>query len=498
MKTRGIGALLLAALLLTIVVGQAASVSGAAYTTFNPWVDGLFKEVCKNSIINCNLYGAKPDVWINGGPAANGLGPDGQYFFAVLVPGGQPNPNDGGPKNLSDDYDAYTKRIFTVTDGEISYYGGTHDQDSGNTLDANRKYCKSPRGCTPDGKPPLIRLYPYADTWNPGGVYILAVCYIGEDGSQYPVVPRDCKYDAFKVKEPNKASLRLSGLKFYDRNADGKADLDEPGLAGWKIHIVGTGFLGEAIDVIVTTGAHGYWDFQKDYTYSKSTPLVDADLTVCELMPSGNWMQTYPDPACYDLVIPPAALADVDELDFGNVCFGEANFDTKGYWHNKNGLSELTTADRDYVNGLDPYDAPSDYFGAGDEPFDGAFQNGDPVPAAFDNDNSLIWGAGTWQAEVSHFLVDPNAGGGGGDREQLAQQLLAFIFNVRHRLDNPDAVIKVDGGWMSAQAVVDAAVAAWASPTTDDDKVWEPILDGLNNNDAVPFIHPDPCEVVYP
>ena len=63
---------------------------------YNPWVDGEFKDVCKNSQVNCNIYGIKPDVWLNGGPAANGLGPDGEYFFAVLVPGGQPNPNDGG------------------------------------------------------------------------------------------------------------------------------------------------------------------------------------------------------------------------------------------------------------------------------------------------------------------------------------------------------------------------------------------------------------------
>ena len=119
--------------------------------------------------------------------------------------------------------------------------------------------------------------------------------------------------------------------------------------------------------------------------------------------------------------------------------------------------------------------------------------------AAFNNDDySLIWGAGTWQAEVSQFLVDANAGEGGGDQEQLAQQLLAFIFNVRHRLDNPGAVILVNGEWKSAQSVINSAIAAWASTTTDDDKYWEPILDGLNNNDAVPFIGFYPCEFAYP
>src|SRR5574342_165593 len=166
-------------LLLLGAVIAVSAVSGAAYTTYNPWVDGDFKVVCKNSQINCNIYGTKPDVWLNGGPAANGLGPDGEYFFAVLVPGGQPNPNDGGAKNLSDDYDAYTNRTFTVANGEVSAYGGSHWLDDGKS------------GPKPNWKPPYIRLFPYADTTNPGGVYILAICFIGTDGSKYPVDPRD-------------------------------------------------------------------------------------------------------------------------------------------------------------------------------------------------------------------------------------------------------------------------------------------------------------------
>jgi hypothetical protein len=152
-------------------------VTGAVYTTVNAAVDGDGK--CKNGspTINCNIYVGKPYVWLNGGPTGNKLGPDGQYFFAVLAPGGQPNPNDGGKWNLSDDFDTYQNRTFTVTNGEISGYGGTHDFDA-----AAR----------------LLRLYPYADSPNQGGVYIMAVCSIG-DGTKYPVDPSSCKYDAFKA-----------------------------------------------------------------------------------------------------------------------------------------------------------------------------------------------------------------------------------------------------------------------------------------------------------
>jgi len=156
-------------------------VTGAAFTTVNEAVDGTGHCQNGNPNVNCNIYDGKQYVWLNGGPSVAYVG-DGSYFFAVLVPGGQADPNDGAAKNLSDlsptsntgAGDAYTNRIFTVTNGVVSY-NGTHDFN-------NNK----------------IRLMPYDDTTNPGGVYIMAICSLA-DG--YPVDPSDCKYDAFKVEE---------------------------------------------------------------------------------------------------------------------------------------------------------------------------------------------------------------------------------------------------------------------------------------------------------
>ena len=109
------------ALVLTMVMALAGSAaSGASFTTFNAAADGAGKDVCKNTATNCNIYGTKQYVWLNGGPLSAEL-PNGDYFFAVLAPGGQPNPNDGdvgvlddGDKNLSDDFDAYTNRTFNI------------------------------------------------------------------------------------------------------------------------------------------------------------------------------------------------------------------------------------------------------------------------------------------------------------------------------------------------------------------------------------------------
>ena len=159
--------------------GNAPPVTGAAFTTTNTAVDGTGHCQNGNEDVNCNIYDGKQYVWMNGGPSTAYVG-DGSYFFAVLAPGGQADPNDGTPKNLSDDYDAYTNRTFSVTGGVVSY-GGSHDF-------ANNK----------------IRLVDYADTPNPGGVYILAICSLDKS---YPVTPSRCKYDAFKIKEeePGKA-----------------------------------------------------------------------------------------------------------------------------------------------------------------------------------------------------------------------------------------------------------------------------------------------------
>jgi hypothetical protein len=193
-SARGIAGLcsltVVAALFVVLSPVSASATSPAAFTTVNQSVDGTGHCQNGNPNINCNIYDGKQYVWENGGPLAAQMD-DGKYFFTVLDPGGQQDPNDGTAANLSSPHDPYTDRTFTVTSGAISY-NGPHDF-------ANDK----------------IRLMPYDDTSNPGGEYILAICFIGEDGLAYPVTPSDCKYDAFKVKEapPGELDGLLSATK---------------------------------------------------------------------------------------------------------------------------------------------------------------------------------------------------------------------------------------------------------------------------------------------
>ncbi len=205
---------LFAALAVALTVpATAGAVSGAAFTTDNPNAGDVCLHGPSGSdlAVNCNLYASKEHVWINGGPSQgqNSLS-DGTYFFAVLVPGGQPDPNDDGAKNLSDANalggtddecgSAYTDRTFTVDDGKIASFTGAGDSCSY----ATDSHYDPPMGL-------LVNLFPYDTTSNPGGVYILAICSLA-DG--YPVSPRDCKYDAFKVRrsdgeEPPAADLTV-------------------------------------------------------------------------------------------------------------------------------------------------------------------------------------------------------------------------------------------------------------------------------------------------
>jgi hypothetical protein len=322
----------LVGLLAGLIVISVGAVGGAAFTTYNAHVDGNGKDVCKNSAINCNIYGAKEYVWLNGGPDANILKEDGEYFFAVLEPGGQPNPNDQGAvadKNLSDDYDCYLNRIFTITDGEVYAYDGDascpapYDTFTDpHWLDSGEK--ESNPDVAPNGLPPYIRLFPYSDTTNPGGVYILAICRL--DGADQPerglpgVDPRDCKYDAFKVREGKMDySFYLSGVKFSDLDAGGDKDEGEPGLAGWTITIKGTDPYGDPIDVEVVTGENGFWEWQSPtYTFNGKDLPLGVSLEVCEVQQDG-WTQSFPSEGyCYPISFVPTGFDEFLFLDFGN------------------------------------------------------------------------------------------------------------------------------------------------------------------------------------
>jgi cysteine-rich repeat protein len=155
-----------------------ARLDGAIFTTL---VDG--------SRVNANIYQAKTDVYLDGGPGngapqhAAGL-PDGDYYFMVTDPPG---------KTLLST-DAIECRRVTVEEGIITAWvdtaGCTHltgdDEDHGATT---------------------VQLMPYLDTPNNGGEYKVWMTPVGSyntraRGNNFGFISSESKTDNYKVRNP--------------------------------------------------------------------------------------------------------------------------------------------------------------------------------------------------------------------------------------------------------------------------------------------------------
>jgi hypothetical protein len=266
----------------------------------------------------------------------------------------------------------------------------------------------------------------------------------------------------------------VEAVKFYDKNANAEWDEGESPIEGFRIRLTGTNVKGELVDIVAQTRANGSVRF---------CGLLPGDYKIEELMPNGDWIATTPESHEFSL-----APGDCKYFEFGNVCVLYVDFNTKGFWHNKNGLALIQPEWIDYVNGLDPYKA---------NPFDGLDAEGNPVPAAKGPAGEDIAAAGTALAEISAYLVDSNAGG--DPKIQLGQQLLAFTFNVKYT--GAGAIWGPDG-ITSADAMIADATAAWNAGGAAANQ-WAGVLDGYNNmngEDGAPLVtivRAEPCAVVY-
>jgi hypothetical protein len=177
--------LLAAALAVTV---KASAPSGAIFTT-----------VADGSEVNYNIYQAKEDVYLDGGPGpgapqgAAGLD-DGTYVFQVTDPSG---------KTLLST-DPAGCRLFNVVNGIIT------------TTAAIPGSCAHVTGTDIDHGATTIQLMPYNDTPNPGGEYkvwvtmvddyvcatdlTLVDCGAKKGGTAHGFVPRHTKTDNYKVR----------------------------------------------------------------------------------------------------------------------------------------------------------------------------------------------------------------------------------------------------------------------------------------------------------
>jgi hypothetical protein len=175
----------------------------------------IFTTVADGTEVNYNIYAAKEDVYLDGGPGpgapqhAAGLD-DGTYVFQVTDPSG---------KTLLST-DPAECRQFTVTGGVIT-----------STAPSS---CPHVTGEDADYSALTIQLMPYLDTPNPGGEYKVWVtpledytcdlsivdCGPKRGGSAHGFVPRHSKTDNFKVRgNPREIDTRF--LNQYGQFIDG-------------------------------------------------------------------------------------------------------------------------------------------------------------------------------------------------------------------------------------------------------------------------------------
>jgi hypothetical protein len=172
-----------AAVLLALVAAP-----GHAAPTGSQLSGAIFTTNASGVPVNLNIYAAKQDVYLNGGPGINapasaaGL-PAGTYSFQVTDPSGK----------VLLSTDAVTCRQFTVNASGVI-------QD---VVPANG--CQHATGADGEDGGATVQLFPYNDTPNNGGVYKVWVTPTSRlncnaPGNKNCFVPRYSKTDNFKVR----------------------------------------------------------------------------------------------------------------------------------------------------------------------------------------------------------------------------------------------------------------------------------------------------------
>ncbi len=293
----------------------AEAINGAIYTsTFN------------HDQVNANQYPSKSDVYLNGGPGNAGCNggklDDGIYHYQVTNPSGSVLLSNGS---------SIWDRTVQVINGVMAVNMGDQAKHPSGELSA----CGSL----------AIRLFPYDDTPNGGGVYkvwitrasdFAAACGVGIDCGRDGFVPGNTKTDNFKVGPttppvPETGSVRA--FKFYDANANGGYDdgIDML-LDDWKMTLAS---VSQAVDSTKYTSAgSATWN----------SLLPGDDYTMEEGVPAqGNWVHSAtiyvghdgsPENPAGPLTV---VAGDTTNVMFGNYCTIPSNGRTLGFWSNKNG-----------------------------------------------------------------------------------------------------------------------------------------------------------------
>jgi cysteine-rich repeat protein len=178
---------LFASSLLAGCVGEPTSAIESAASGSVQLSGALFTTTVDGSRVNANIYRAKTDVYLDGGPGNNAPAgaaalPAGDYYFQVTDPSGH--------VVLSQDALA-CRRVRITSDGVIdqSYAGTGCQHATGTDVD------QASLGAV------TVQLMPYADTPNNGGEYKAWITPVADIGANGEFIHNRSKVDNFKVRD---------------------------------------------------------------------------------------------------------------------------------------------------------------------------------------------------------------------------------------------------------------------------------------------------------
>lgn len=438
-------------------------ITGALFTTAAP--DPL--TACNP--VNVNIYQAKLDVYLNGGPAnltgsgmlSAGLPQNKSFYVKVTAP-------DGTLLGTSVGNSALT--LATTSDKPVS-------------TDATGRFTTCPRLWDIVHKPD-DNTQGYKTTPNHGGEYKVWISLSSDPQSNFP--PEDSKTDNFKVRDDDDGGggIQSDGAvtlrKWYDANANGL--WDEPAaseILNWRVSL--TGF----------DPAYTPWDFiglsqtsmvAREYRPLETNWYPTGSLINGTAFPIQGSDATYLNWVDVNL----ASVNDTAVVAFGNVCLGAGGGKTLGFWSNKNGAALIT------VNGKGVTLTP------------GVQQMLIALNLVKGTDvTSYVYDPGSSYADLRNWLLNGNAVNMG---YMLSVQMATMALNRYTGLVSGSALVYAPGlvnanfaGFITIDALIDEANASLgANPITRAgytarayQELIKNALDNANNN--LNFVQPAAC-----
>jgi hypothetical protein len=518
---------------------SAAGLTGAIYTTD-----------MNGTEVNQNLYTAKTDVYLNGGPHnlnANGL-PVGTYWFQVTSP--------NGATLLSTDPALCRQVVVTLNSGGNGVISGAAPSRPTNCTDGTLYPVDGVPLVFPanhqSGAPNVnggvgVQLMPFDTTPNNGGEYKVwlirqtSQTTVAGDGLHINNVNGgNSKTDNFKVgpttretptpTPPANVTYTLSGCKFYDANVNGTQQPSEVTIPGVRVVVTINGVDQD----YVVTGSDGCWSFPgvpqfAEYSIRELPPLTGMEPTFywVQTAPAqdSNGNRTYSGTADGPFTCggdPQVCVGQIGGNDFGDVCFGPASGGlTLGYWSNKNGQKTMTTGMVDVTTY--PVSNPANLPVADNPSPDGNGMNNDLAFLRRLNliNSSLQKKTGntspfnpTGYPDFNTWLLNGNAV---NMAYMLSVQLSATSLDVRHKTLFDSQIVDASSLGLGLISIGSVRVSAneeliyinpsdptitgantyTGNPLREDEEILKNFLDGVNNN-RLPFAQANPCPVVYP